>query len=109
GTDPVPPAREPEREHTTDALDLAVQRQLAHHRERADAPVLDYAGGLEDAERDREIERGTLLADVRGREVHRDAVVRKCVAGVPDRGADALAAFADSRVGKTDRVERRQS
>ena len=54
--DALSPAREADGERAAHGLDLAVQRELADHGERADAPVRDRAGGGEDAQRDRQIE-----------------------------------------------------
>ncbi len=47
----------------------------------------------EDAERDREIEGGAILANVGGREIHRDPARRHREAGVHERRAHAFAAL----------------
>ena len=94
GRDAVPAAGERDGEGAAHGLDLAVERELADDREGVRRAVAQGAGGGEDAEGDRQIEGGALLAEVGGREVHGDAVVREGEAGVADRGADALAALA---------------
>ena len=107
--DALPPARESDSEHSAHRLDLAVQRQLADHREGADPPVRDRAGGGEDAECDRQVERGTFLPEVGRGQVHGDPVGRKGEAGVADGGAHPLAALAHRRVRKPYRCERGQA
>src|SRR5262249_59089858 len=97
-TNALTPAGESYREHAADTADLPVQRQLSDDRDPADAVDLERAGRREDAERDGEIERGAFLANVRGSQVHRDAIAREREAGVANRRADPLAALADRRV-----------
>src|SRR2546426_4534441 len=109
GLDTLPPARESDGEHSAHRLDLAVQRQLADHGEGADPPVRDRAGGGEDAECDRQVERGTFFPEVGRGQVHGDPVGRKGEAGVADRGAHPLAALAHCRVRKPYRGERGQA
>ena len=104
--DALAPAREADGERPANALDLAVERQLAHDREGAELFVLDRARGRENAERDGQVERGAFLAHVRWSEVHRDPIGRKREAGVPDRCPDTLAALANGGVGEADRGER---
>src|SRR5439155_18095313 len=106
--DVLAPAREPDGEHPAHALNLAVQRQLAHDGKWTDAPVDDDPGGRENTERDRQIERGALFAKVGGSQVDRDSLGRERKAGVSDGRAHALAALAYGRVGKTDRREHGQ-
>ncbi len=106
--DPLSPARETDGKHSAHALDLAVQRQLTDDRIGADASVDDHPGSRENAERDRQIERGALLAEVGRSQVHRDPLGRKCKAGVSDGAAHSLTALANSRVRKTDHGEHGQ-
>src|SRR2546425_11397378 len=75
----------------------------------ADPPVRDRAGGGEDAECDRQVERGTFFPEVGRGQVHGDPVGRKGKAGVADRGAHPLAALAHCRVRKPYRGERGQA
>ena len=66
-------------------------------------------GRREDAERDRQIERGAGLAHVGRRQVDGDPVRRKLEAGVANRDLHTLAALADARVRQADHRERRQA
>lgn len=59
----------------------------------------------ENADGDRQIEAGALFTDVSGGEIDGDVRGRDQVAGVLDSGTDAIAAFADGGIGKTDGVE----
>ncbi len=104
--DLLPSAREPDREHAADGLDLAVERQLSHDCEPTDAIALDRAGGGEDAERDRQIERGAFLPQVGRRQIHRDSIVGKGKPGVANRSPHAFAALAHRRVREPDGGER---
>ena len=90
-------------------MDRSVERQLAEQHQVRDLPALDDSGRREDPERDRRIERGARLADVRRREVDGDAMRRKLESGVADRGTNPVAALADARVGKADHRERREA
>src|SRR2546425_623333 len=67
------------------------------------------AAGGEDAECDRQVERGTFFPEVGRGQVHGDPVGRKGEAGVADRGAHPLAALAHRRVRKPYRCERGQA
>jgi len=76
--------------------------------EGADAPIRDRAGGGEDAECDRQVERGPFFPEVGRGQVHGDPVGRKWKAGVADRGANPLPALAHRRVRKPYGRQRRQ-
>jgi len=106
--DALASAGEPDRQRAADRLDLAVQREFANDGERSDGSLLHGAGGGENAEGDRQIERRAFLAKVGGRQVHGDPVHGEGEAGVADRGAHALAAFAHGGVRQSHCGEGRQ-
>ena len=62
-----------DREHAAARPQLAAQRELAEDREALERAGGDLAARREDAARDREVEAGPRLAQVRGREVDGDA------------------------------------
>src|SRR2546422_423643 len=68
--DPLASAGETDRQRAADRLDLAVEREFANDGERSDGSLLHGAGGGENAEGDRQIERRAFLAKVGGREAH---------------------------------------
>ena len=83
-------------------MDASVEADLAE-----DAPAREVGQrGLvvrgEDAERDRQVEGGPLFPDAGRSEVHRHATGRVLEAGVPERGADAVARLAHRPVGQAD-------
>ena len=84
--------------------DTAVESQLAHHEELADVGDL-RAVCAEDPERDGKIESAAFLLNIGRGEVDGDVRGRNQVAGIPDRRANAVAAFAHGRVGQTDSVK----
>ena len=61
--------------------------------------------GSDDAEGHGEVESGNFFLDVGGCEIDGDVGGRDVVAAVLERGADAIAAFADGSVGQVDGVE----
>src|SRR5262249_56771479 len=88
-------ARETDGEGAAHRLNLAVERQLADDRKLAEVvPSPHAARRSQDRERDRQVESGSLLAQIRGGKIHGDAIVREREAGVPNGRLDALAAFA---------------
>ena len=95
--------RAPDRPH------LAGQRELADDRARRDGLRLQLAGRDEERDREREVERRPDLAQVGRREVDRDPPQRELVAGVHERGPDALARLAHRLVGEPDHGERGQA
>jgi hypothetical protein len=97
------------REHAARRQDLAVERQLADHRDPRPPGPRRHARRGEDAERDRQVERRAGLAHVGRRQVDRDAMAGELEAGVADRGADPVAALAHGRVGQPDHGEHRQA
>src|SRR5262249_12062632 len=93
-------ARETDGERAAHRLDLTVERELADDGEDAESVATHQTRRREDAERNRQVEGGALFADVRGREVYRDAIVREREARVADGGLDALTALAHRWVGQ---------
>ena len=75
--------RRGDRQHAARRMDRPVERQLAEQDAVGDFAPLDDALRREDAERDRQIERGAGLPHVGRRQIHRDAVgvgtrIRNC-------------------------------
>ena len=71
--------------------------------------ALDLAARREDRHRERQVEARADLAQVRGREVDRDALLRELEARVRDRGAHPLARLPDRLVREPDDREGRQA
>ncbi len=67
-----------------------------------DVPARDETRRRKDAQRDRQVERRSGLADVGRAEVDGDAVRRELEAGVADRAADAVAALPHAGVRQAD-------
>jgi hypothetical protein len=88
---------------------LAAERQLPEDRPAVERLGRDLAVGREDPHGDREVEARAGLAQVGGREVRGDALLRELEAGVLDRRADALARLADRLVAEPDDREGRQA
>ena len=103
------PCRRGDRKHAARRLDRAVQRQFAEDQHVVDVAPADDAGGGENAERDREIERRAGLADVGGRQIDRDPVLGELEAGIPYGAPDAIAALANARVRQAHDSESRQA
>src|SRR5207237_1764529 len=89
--DAAPTTRQPDGQRPAHGLDLPVERELADDGERTEGVAPGAADRRQDAERDGQVERRALLADVGGREVDGDAVVGKFEARTADGAADALA------------------
>ena len=88
--------------------DLAVEPELAEHREALQRLRRHLVARGQDAARDRQVEPRALLAQVGRGEVHGDAVLREREARVEDRAADALARLAHRAVPEADDRERRE-
>ena len=86
-------------------MNRSVQRELAEKHQIRNVPPLDYALRGQDAERDRQIERRAHFAHIGRRQVHGDAMRGKLEAGIADGAPDAVAAFANARVGQADHLE----
>ena len=98
-----------ERERAVHRADASVEAELAE-----DAEIVEDAGGeslvgARERDRDRELEPGTGLAHVGGREVDGDALHRPVEVRREQRGADTLARFAPGRVGESDDRVARQA
>ena len=87
----------------------AVEAELAEHGQPLQRLGRHLFARREDADRDRQIEAGAVLAQVGRREVHRDAALRELEARVGDRSAHALARLAHRSIPESDDRERRQS
>ena len=61
------------------------------------------------ADGDRQIECGTGLAHIAGRKVDGDSRQRELETRIPHRGADAIAALLDARIGQADQLKRREA
>ena len=105
---PVQALRQGER--SGDRSQAAVEPQLADGRQRpaAVAAVAHLPGREQERERDGQVERRPLLADVRRGQIDRDAPRGELVRRVDDRGAHPLATLLHGRVGQTDDAERRR-
>src|SRR5439155_22433448 len=88
----------------------SVERQLAHEDPLLEwCPARDLPRSEQERDRDRKVEAGALLSDVRGRQVDGDLSGRKLEAAVSKRREDALAAFPHGRVGQSHEREGRKS
>jgi hypothetical protein len=103
-----PAARQADGEGAADGTNLSVEGELTDDGEAGAGLPVDGSGRGQDAEGDRKVEGGALLAQSRRRQVDRDAIGRKCIAGIPDRGADALPALPHGGIRQTHRGEDRQ-
>ena len=106
GLDAVSATGERGGEHPAHRPELAIERELADHRDALERRPGNGADGGEQSEGDGQIEGGALLADVGGGEVDGDAVVREVEAAVLDGGANAVATLADGGIGQPDGGER---
>ena len=89
--------------HGTDA---AVQRELAEKHVRVENLPEKRALASHQTEGHGQIERGTFLSNVSGREVDRDSLIhREIEAAISERGFDSLAAFLHRNVRQSDDVE----
>ncbi len=88
-----------------DAANAAVEREFADEEAVGHFFLGEAAVGSDDAEGHGQIESGAFFLDVGGGEVDGDVGGRNVVAAVLERGADAVAAFADGGVGQADGVE----
>ena len=96
------------RERAAHRPQLAAERELAAERARAERFLRHLPAGRQHADGDRQVEARARLAHVRGREVHRDALLREVEPGVQQRRADPLARLADGAVRQPDERERRE-
>ena len=80
----------------------ALERELSHDGIVGQPLRRDLPAPGEDAEGDRQIERGRLLGQLRRGEIHDDPVVGAVESGVDHRAGHAVRALADGRVGHAD-------
>ena len=104
-----PPRRRRDRQGAADGVDTAVEPELAENAPAVERRERSLAVGREDAEGDRQVERGALLADAGGGQVHRDALRRILEARVAKRGADSVARLAHGAVREPHRGGVRQA
>ena len=86
-------------------MDRPVERQFAEEHAVGNLAPLDHSLRGEDAERNREVERGAGLSHVGRRQIHRDPVGWKLEPGVADRGAHPIAALPNARIRQADHRE----
>jgi len=91
-------------QHAPDGEHFAPEGKLAE-RERRDGRRRDERRGLQDGERDGEVEPRPFLPQIPGREIDRDPLVRKLVAGVADRRGTADLRVHAGHVGQPDHEE----
>ena len=103
--EPGSPSAQSDGQGTTNRFDLAAERQLAVQRIAFDRFAGNLFGCGQQPDRDREIETGTGLAHVRGREIDRDPLLWKLEARVENGGSHPLTRLADGTVGKADQGE----
>ena len=103
------PSGERHRQRSTHRPDRALQTQLAQDRDATQPLAGDLAGRRQDAEGDRQVEGGAVLADVGRGEIHRDALQGKRVAGIGERRVHPLAPFLHRALRQSHRRERRQA
>jgi hypothetical protein len=103
------PCRDRNGQDSAGCVDPSVERELADHERVVDRAAFQFAGRRQQAERDRQVEGGARLAHVGRGEIDRDAVRRKLVSRVPDRGFHSMVALANGRIGKADHREAREA
>ena len=89
-----------DRQHAANAVDGAVERQLADDDGVVHAPARQRTGCGQQAKGDRKIERRPRLADIGGCQVDSDPMVGEFEPRIADRRADTVAALAHSRIGQ---------
>ena len=105
--DPLPCDRGDHRQDARDRADLSAQPELPDQGDGRTVRA-DLLRAEEDAHRHREVQGRPGLAQLRRREIDRDAAGRKDEPGVADRAADPFAGLLDRRVGEPDDREARQ-
>ena len=95
------------RQRAAHGVQRTIQRQFAQHQCLRQVHAFQLPRRHQDADGNRQIERGALLSLVGGRKVHRQARNRHGKSAVDDGGAHAVAAFLDRRVRQSDNLQRR--
>jgi hypothetical protein len=98
-----------DREDAANPAQPAVERELTHRSRAFESAARHLLGRGEQRQRDGQVEPGTLLAELRGRKVHRDAPLRKVQLGSGDPAAHTLSSFLARAIGQTDDREPRNS
>ena len=105
GLDLVLARRQRRRERAAHRAHLPVERKLAEKNVLVEPLAEERALAAQNRKRHREIEGRAFLANVGGRQIDRDALKRKIVAAIFQRGLDAFAAFLHGDVGQADDIE----
>ena len=87
---------------TPDGAEVTLQTHLTQDHGMLKVSIGNLAAGQQEPEGDREIQRGTILAYVRGSQVHGDPPQRKLKAGVRESSGDSLPALLDGPVWQAD-------
>ena len=103
---PHPPRALGDREHAADRAKPSVERELADGRVPLELVARHLPRRGEHGERDRQVEAGALLPQLRRREVDGDAAARELELGGRDPAADSLARLVQRLVGEPDDRER---
>ncbi len=93
------------RERAPHRAQVPFEAELAHDDVAIEPARRELPAGEENAECDREVERGAGLGPIRGREVARDPLEGEGVAGARERGRHALAALFHRALRQADRGE----
>ena len=96
-----------DRERAADRAQPPVERELADRRVALELVARHLLRRREHRERDRQVEAGALLPQLRGGEADDDAPSRELELGRGDPAADALARLVQRLVGEPDDRERR--
>lgn len=104
----LPCGRDRDRKGTASRPRGAFERELTHHRIVVESLRRELAASGEDAQRDRQVERGRLLRKLGRRQIDHDAIVGPIEARIDHRAGDTVGALADGGVGEPDEHRRRQ-
>ena len=89
-------------EGTPDGAQVPLQAYFSQDHGILKVSLGKLAAGHQQAQRDRQIQRGTILAYIRGSQVHSDAPQGELEAGIGEGGGDSLPALLDGPVRQTD-------
>ena len=92
-------------ESPADSANSAIERRFADECTVEKFFLVEPAVGSQDAKRHGQVEPGAFLADIGGRQVHRDVSRRNVIATVAQRGTDPVLAFPDGGIREPDCVE----
>jgi len=92
-------------QNSGDGAQASVESEFADKQKSAEIGDAQRAVRAENSKSDGQIEARAFFFEIGGREVDGDEGRRNQIAGVLDCGANAVAAFADSGIGQTDRVK----